>query len=249
MNSTQIALYEANMASTATNLTVSSQIASDANMVSHATSSTSMNNVECKVTDQQIESVSTVSPTNPSKVYSKKLSITYDLKVVHNSKQLIDLYKKEYIDHMTGQQDQIKHFMVYMQVQVEVIFVTIEMSSSAPSVRPSESITTSPTTSPGTSLPSALPNTTLKPSNKSVPIQTTKPTTSKGNQNTENTPKQKKKNKKKKNKKKKNKKKKNKKKKPEKNKKLKDKKLNKEKKQKNKPKGGTAPPRPVVDQN
>merc|ERR1712125_133176 len=115
------------------------------------------------------------------------------------------------------------------------------------SVRPSESITTSPTWAPGTSLPSALPNTTLKPSNKSVPIQTTKPTTSKGNQNTENTPKQKKKNKKKKNKKKK-----NKKKKPEKNKKLKDKKLknkNKEKKQKNKPKGGTAPPRPVVDQN
>jgi len=242
MNSTQIALYEANMASTATNLTVSSQIASDANMVSHATSSTSMNNVECKVTDQQIESVSTVSPTDPSKVYSKKLSITYDLKVVHNSKQLIDLYNKEYIDHMTAQEDHIKQLMVDMQVQVEEIFVTIEMSSSAPSVRPSESITTSPTTSP-----SALPNTTLKPSNKSVPIQTTKPTTSKGNQNTENTPKQKKKNKKKKNKKKK-----NKKKKPEKNKKLKDKKLknkNKEKKQKNKPKGGTAPPRPVVDQN
>merc|ERR1712151_925208 len=244
-------------ASTATNLTVSSQIASDANMVSHAISSTSMNNVECKVTDQQIESVSTVSPTDPSKVYSKKLSITYDLKVVHNSKQLIDLYNKEYIDHMTGQEEKIKQIMVDIQVQVEVIFVTIEMSSSAPSVRPSESITTSPTTSPGTSLPSALPITTLKPSSKSISIQTTKPTTSNGNKNTENTPKQKKKNKKKKNKKKKkkkkkNKKKKNKKKKPEKNKKLKDKKLkneNKEKKQKNKPKGGTAPPRPVVDQN
>merc|ERR1712151_383273 len=103
-----------------------------------------------------------------------------------NSKQLIDLYNKGYIDHMTEQEDHINQFMVDMQVQVEEIFVTIEMSSSAPSVRPSESITTSPTTSPGTSLPSALPNTTLKPSNKSVPIQTTKPTTSKGNQNTEN---------------------------------------------------------------
>jgi len=177
MNSTQIAIYESNMVNTAENLPLSSQIASHtANMASHTTSIINMN-IECKVTNQQIESVPSTSPTNPSIVWPRKLSITYDLKVVSDLKWQIEVYNEQYIDNMSEKNDQIKQSMVDMQVQVEDIYVTIEMPSSAPSVRPSASIINSPTTPS----PAALPNKSPKPSNESS--KTTKPASSKVDKN------------------------------------------------------------------
>ena len=185
MNSSQIVSYETSMESTATNLSVLSQIESyDDTMKSHATtSSANMNNVECKVTDQQIESISSTSPTNPSIVWSKKLTIIYDLKVMHDSKEKILLYNEQFIDHMKEQHDQIKESMADVQVNLGDILVISEIISPSfvPSFRPFEnpipsSISTSPTTStrlnPQTDKPTIAQ--TLKPT---VNIAPPSPTT------------------------------------------------------------------------
>ena len=121
MNSTQVAMYEVNMANVAENLPLSSQIAShEANMASHATSIINMN-IECKVTNQQIESVPSTSSTKSSIVWPKKLSMTYDLKVVNDLKWQIEVYNEQHIEQMTEQNEQIKQIMIDMQVQVEDI--------------------------------------------------------------------------------------------------------------------------------
>jgi len=175
MNSTQIASFESVIENAATDLTVPAPIGIAKISSNDATTSSAniMNNVECKVLDQQIESISSTSLTDPSIVWSKKLKITYDLKLVHNSKQQILVYNEQYIDHITTQHDQIKKSMVAVDVPFEQVFVTTEVIS--PSFAPSHLsfVTTAP--SHVTTLPS-YPSSYSPSSLPSLRLSTDKPT-------------------------------------------------------------------------